>query len=395
MAVYKKPAAKRKIFWLNCFIIVVIALNLRAPITSIGPIIDVIREYYGLNSAIAGILTSLPLIAFGLVSFMVAYFAPIRALMVGILLIVCGEILRSFGGAIGLYVGMALLGSGIAIANVLLPSFVKEKFPRQIPQIMGVYNLVLNVSAISGIALALPLLSFLSLEQSLAFWLLFACVAFVAYFPYIRNGRIWRIKTQSIKTISLATHPTSWKLTLFMGLQSFMAYSAFTWLAAIVAEKGYGMEFGAHILLISQLVAAPFGLLGPLWLGRMRNAYKQPYMATLCLCYVLAYSILFVSDTKIAIYCSAVLVGIPMGGVFGIALLFIPLKSNNALIATKLSSMMQGFGYLIAACAPFIIGFLHDYFGRFDEAIALLILSGCAVSIVGLLAYRAKIIGAI
>lgn len=122
---------QKKIFWLNFFIVVIVAFNLRAPITAIGPIIDVIKDAYGLNSTFAGVLTSLPLIAFGSISFIVGYFSPIRAIIVGIFLIFIGEILRSYTGIYGLFLGMLGIGCGIAIANVLLPSFIKEKFPKK------------------------------------------------------------------------------------------------------------------------------------------------------------------------------------------------------------------------------------------------------------------------
>lgn len=65
---------RRKIFFINLLPIVLIALNLRAPIASIAPVVDSVREYYALNAALAGLLTSLPLLAFGLVSFVVSYF---------------------------------------------------------------------------------------------------------------------------------------------------------------------------------------------------------------------------------------------------------------------------------------------------------------------------------
>lgn len=62
-------ASFKKIFWINVIIVIIVAFNLRAPITAVGPIIDIIKDKYYLNSTVAGILTSLPLIAFGGISF--------------------------------------------------------------------------------------------------------------------------------------------------------------------------------------------------------------------------------------------------------------------------------------------------------------------------------------
>lgn len=218
---------QKKIFWLNFFIVVIVAFNLRAPITAIGPMIDVIKDAYGLNSTFAGVLTSLPLIVFGSISFIVGYFSPIRAIIAGIFLIFIGEILRSYIGIYGLFLGMLGIGCGIAIANVLLPSFIKEKFPKKMASIMGVYSLILSISSIAGIALATPLLSVLDLAGAMVFWAIFSFVALMVYYPQAKNGRFFRAKKKSSKKINLFTNATTWKITLFMGFQSFLAYSLF------------------------------------------------------------------------------------------------------------------------------------------------------------------------
>lgn len=384
--------ASEKIFWLNVVFLVALTLNLRAPITSLGPIIEPIKNAYNINSALGGLLTSLPLIAFGSVSFLVAYFSPMRAIVVGIVLIIVGEVYRSFGGSAGLFVGMALLGSGIAIANVLLPSFVKEKFPHKIAPMMGIYSLVLNLSGIFGILLALPLLSLLGLRYSLLVWLPFALLAFIVYIPQIRNGRLLRQVKKPKNTINVFSQPSAWKITAFMGAQSFVAYSMFAWLALIVSEMGYGSEFGANILLLAQAIAVPIGFVGPVILGKLRNAYRAVYMACLCGLYVVGFACLIYLDSRVSVAIGAICIGIPMGGVFAIALLFISTKSANSLIAGKLSAMAQGFGYLIASTAPFIIGLLHDYFEDFTQALYLLLFVGVVVSVLGLIAYRAKVI---
>lgn len=381
-----------KIFWLNVVFLIALTLNLRAPIASLGPIIESIKSAYNINSALGGLLTSLPLIAFGSVSFLVAYFSPMRAIVVGIVLIIVGEIYRSFGGSVGLFVGMALLGSGIAIANVLLPSFVKEKFPHKITFMMGVYSLVLNLSGIFGILFALPLLAFLGLQYSLIFWLPFALLAFIVYIPQMRNGRLLRIIKKPKNHINIFTQVSAWKITAFMGAQSFIAYAMFAWLALIVTEMGYGSKFGANILLLAQAVAVPIGFVGPVILGKLRNMYRSAYMACLCGLYVVGFACLLWVDSKVGVIFGAICIGIPMGGVFAIALLFISTKSANSLIASKLSAMAQGFGYLIASTSPFIVGLLHDYFESFTQGLFLLLCMGVVVSILGLIAYRAKVI---
>ncbi|EAI6101512.1 MFS transporter [Campylobacter jejuni] len=383
---------QKKIFWLNFFIVVIVAFNLRAPITAIGPMIDVIKDAYDLNSTFAGVLTSLPLIAFGSISFIVGYFSPIRAIIVGIFLIFIGEILRSYTGIYGLFLGMLGIGCGIAIANVLLPSFIKEKFPKKIASMMGVYSLILSISSIVGVALAIPLLSVFDLAGAMVFWAVFSFVALVVYYPQAKNGRFFRAKKKSSKKINLFTNATTWKITLFMGFQSFLAYSLFFWYVQIVVEKGFDKEFATNMVLFAQLVAAPVSLFGPLLLGKLRQNLHTFYIASLCSMYVIAFVMLFTFDSKISIIISAFIMGFPWGGVFGIALLFIAQKSSSTQVAARLSALAQGFGYLIAAQGQWIIGFLHDKFENFSLAILMLIFVGILVNIFGYLSYKSQVI---
>lgn len=385
-------SVQKKIFWINFFIVIIIAFNLRAPITAMGAMMDNLGQYYQLNSTLTGLLTSLPLIAFGSISFIVGYFSPLRAIVSALILILVGELIRSYAGISGLFWGMFLLGCGIAIANVVLPSFIKDKFPNKISSLMGVYSLVLSISSIVGIALANPLLKFLSIPEAMAFWSIFALIAIIVSYPQIRNGRIKRTPKKSHHKIKLIRNKTAWKITLFMGTQSFLAYSLFFWYMQFVVEKGFEKSLATDAILMAQLVALPVSLFGPLLLGKLPQKFHTCYIASLCGLYVVSLAILYFFDTRFMIFLGAFLMGLPWGGVFGIALLFIAQKSKNSKIAARLSSFAQGFGYLIAAQAPWIIGLLHDIFKNFNSGILLLIFVGIFVNIFGYLSYKAKIV---
>ncbi|PZT48550.1 MFS transporter [Helicobacter valdiviensis] len=380
---------KDKIFWLNFLIVVSIAFNLRAPITSIGPMIEGLKLHFDLSSAQAGFLNTLPLLAFGSISFVVAYFSLIRAMGVCLLLLLIGELLRPFG-VYGLYIGALLIGVGISIANVLLPIFIKSKFPHKTSQMMGVYSFLLSFSSIVGIALSLPLLRTFGISYALLFWFLFAFLALVIYSPYLKNGRFFRIKPKTQNNICIFKNITAWKITLFMGIQSFIAYALFTWYAQIIAQKGYGEDYGANIVLLAQCIGIPISLFAPILLGRLKESFRGVYILMLCSLYVIGFSLLLFFDSKIMLILSAIPIGIAWAGVFGIALLFISLKSSSVQVAAKLSSMAQGFGYLLASLSPFSIGFLYDCFSNFKLSIILLIIAGILVTIMAYLAYKSK-----
>lgn len=382
----------QKIFWINCLILVAVALNLRLPITMIGPLVEEIKTFYGIGSSMAGFLNAIPVICFGSIAFVVGFFSGRKAMLVALILMIVGILMRSYGGIYGLFAGMAILGGGIAVANVLLPSFVKEKFPHKVTSMMSLYSLVLNISTIFGIFIALPLFAKIGLQHTLGFCAIFSVIAIFLYIPQIKNHRISRHAQKIPLKKNLFINPSAWKITLFMGLQSTMACSTFAWYASIIASLGYSQHYGSQMLLFSQIIAAPVALFGPLFYGYLRDKWRIYYMAILCGLYVIGYGILLFSGSKIALYISAIALGIPMGGVFGIALLFISIKSQNTQIAAKLSSMAQGFGYIIASMGPFLVGMCNDFFGEFWEGIILLLCVAVALNIMGILAYKSKMI---
>nr|WP_253254857.1 MFS transporter [Campylobacter sp. P255] len=275
-----------------------------------------IQEYYQINSTLAGMLTTLPLIAFGLISFFVAYFSQIKALFFALLLIVFGEALRSYGANIGLFLGVFFIGGGIAIANVLLPSFVKEKFPKNTYKIMGLYGSIIGLSSIAGVALSLPLLKIFDVPQAMFIWVILALMALFFYLPHLKNKRLLRAKRKNINRFNIFLNKTAWKVTVVMGLQSFLSYSLFAWLSVMISEKGFGIDFGSNVLLLSQIIGMPVAFLLPLVLGRLRNRAKSIVIVTLGFLYVLSFMMIFVCHTKAMLFLAAIFLGFASSGVF-------------------------------------------------------------------------------
>src|SRR5690625_2028375 len=108
-------------------------MNLRPAITSVGPLIGIIRDSMSFSNWNVAFLTSLPLIAFMLVSplapKLAARLTNERTLALGFLILIAGIALRSVPIISYLFLGTGLIGCGIAICNVLLPSIIQAKFP--------------------------------------------------------------------------------------------------------------------------------------------------------------------------------------------------------------------------------------------------------------------------
>lgn len=129
--------------------IIFIAFNLRPAITSVGPLISSIRSDMDLTNGMAGFLTTLPLLSFAVLSPIAPKLGQKlgneRTLWVGLVILLIGILLRSYGEAFTLFAGTALIGVGIAISNVLLPSLIKHKFPDKAGIMTSYYTTAMSI----------------------------------------------------------------------------------------------------------------------------------------------------------------------------------------------------------------------------------------------------------
>ncbi len=138
MAILKPSNQQKKLQISISTILFVIAIiffasTLRTPLTGVGPIISYIREGLGISNVLAGFLTTIPLLAFAVVS----PFAPRIARKIGmeytlfysVIFLTLGIVLRSLGTTSFLFTGTILIGVAIAFGNVLIPGFFKLKYP--------------------------------------------------------------------------------------------------------------------------------------------------------------------------------------------------------------------------------------------------------------------------
>ncbi|WP_199073451.1 MULTISPECIES: MFS transporter [unclassified Erwinia] len=166
--------------------IILLGATLRAPITSVGPLLGPLMMTFHLSAVSAGWLNALPLLAFGLL----APLAPLlarrvgleRALFIAVLLVASGTLIRSLGSQWALWLGTLLMPAGIALANVLLPALARRDFSRNPAAIIGLYVTVMSVTAslASGIANPLAALSG-SWQFALGIWSLPAILAAILW----------------------------------------------------------------------------------------------------------------------------------------------------------------------------------------------------------------------
>ena len=141
--------------------VMLIAANLRAPFTGVAPLMEAIQEALSLSASTAGLLITLPLLVFMLVSPLVPAlsrrFGIERTLFLALVAIAVGVLIRSIGGLYGLFGGTILIGAGIAAGNVLLPGVVKLRFPNHIALLTSSYVLAMGIMAAAWSAAVIPL----------------------------------------------------------------------------------------------------------------------------------------------------------------------------------------------------------------------------------------------
>ena len=221
--------------------IALLAANLRSALTVVPPLIGQIRTDTGVSNGVAGLLTALPLLAFGVLSPLAPQvarrFGTERALLASLLVLAAGVLLRSAGSVAALFLGTAVLGAAITVGNVLLPGLVKKKFPARTGLMTAGYTTVLGVSAALATGASFPIAhqTGLGWRGSLALWAIPALVAAVAWLPQIRGHRSADASARTPREVGgLWRSSLAWQVTLFMGLQALAYYVALAWLLEIL-----------------------------------------------------------------------------------------------------------------------------------------------------------------
>ncbi|WP_100403791.1 CynX/NimT family MFS transporter [Bacillus sp. FJAT-42315] len=375
--------------WLLLIGIVLLGANLRAPLTSVGPLVASIRDSLHLSNTSAGALTAVPLLAFAFLS----PFAPKlsqrfgleRTLFASLLLLTFGIAIRSTGGMTTLFTGTILLGLAISVSNVLLPSLIKRDFAKNIGVMTGIYAVSMNLCGAIATGVSVPLSSLLGLgwRGALGCWGVLSLLAIFFWIPQLkqRSKVTTNAQTTSEKSINLWRSHLAWQVTFFMGLQSLIFYTVITWLPEILKEQGLHANEAGWMLSIMQFALLPFTFIVPIWAGRLQSQ---------CLLVALTAG-LFLSGLSGILYGSTqltllwvILIGIGGGFAFSLAMMFFSLRTQSTQEAAELSGMAQSLGYLLAATGPVLFGWLHDITHSWTIPLLMLIVISIFIFIFGM-----------
>jgi len=375
--------------------LLLIAANLRAPITGVAPLLEPIRSAFSLSPAQAGLLTTLPLLAFAAVSPFAAGFARRwgleRVLFTALILIAAGVALRSAGTLGCLYLGTGIIGAGIAVGNVLLPGLIKRDFAAsRVATVTGTCAVTMGAAAAIASGGAVPLAGHIGWPAALAAVIVFPLIAMLLWSAQLGArtapaadaavppppGRIWH-------------SALAWQVTLFMGINSTLYYVMVAWLPAILAAKGFTPAAAGSLHGVMQLSAALPGLvLGPI-IARLKDqkligAAAGALMAVALLGFLLL-------PTWATLW--AFFLGVSSGGGLTLALIFMSLRASHVHQAAALSGMAQSIGYLLAATGPILAGKARDLTGDWRALLLVGVVLAGVMAVFGALAGRDRQIG--
>ena len=360
--------------------LILIGLNLRIGVASVGPVLGDILGDLHLSATVGSLLTTIPVFAFGAFAFLTPgltrRFGVHRVLGLVMIILAAGIALRLQPSLLALFSGTVLVGAAIAVGNVLLPTAIKSDFAHRVGLMMGLYSTALFLGASAASGLTVPLLPIVggSWRWALGIWAVPAVLAALLWIPQMRRrpGRLAGTvaghdgaadaasEAGEPPFRSILTDPIAWAVTGFMGLQSMSYYAALTWVPSILQDSGMPADEAGWMLSFSAFPAIITCLFAPAAAQRLRPRWLG--VAAAFVLTAAGFAGLLVAPTGGA-YVWMTLLGLGQGATISLSLSYIVWRSPDAHHTGHVSTMAQGFGYLFAGLGPIGIGWLHTVTG--------------------------------
>ena len=375
--------------------IMVLAINLRAAITSLPPVFPELSAALRLSNGSITVLAAVPVICFGLFSGLGGplsrRFGEERVLLAALLLLAAGLLLRGALPGSMLFPGTVLAGGAIALMNVLLPSLVKRRNPEHAGLLIGAYLLMLGAGAVVGSLIAVPVFKAAGngpgwpVSLTLGLWVVPAVAAATAWLPQARY-RTTPERVPRPAGAGVHRHALAWQVGMFMGLQSLSYYATLSWLPTLFRDRGVSAAAAGGLLALMNLGNAVTAMAAPAIAHRVRDQRVIIGVTVLAM----AAGLLGSQYAPIGSAAAwALLLGFGQGASLGLAIFFTMARAPDPVTAASLSGFAQSAGYLVAAAGPLAVGFLHTATGGWTVPVLALVGALCLQLWAGLLAGRA------
>ncbi|MEQ3553323.1 MFS transporter [Pseudonocardia nematodicida] len=371
--------------------ILLLALNLRGPIVAVSAVTEQVRADLGVDAATVGLLTSLPVLCFGLATPLASVWLDRlglgRGVLVALAVLAAGVLLRSAGGFGVALAGTLLIGAAVTVGNVAVPVIVGRDLPERAGPVLGMYTAALNVGSMITLSATVPLAGATDWRLALAAWSGFVLVTGVVWW--------WATRTLPGTARTDGTHgpspagtwwrrPVTWGLTIAFAGQAFSYYGVTAWLPTLLADR-LGMTAvaagaGASVFQI----AAIGGALGVPLLLRWCRTEWVPVAVVAAAWTPLPLGLLLAPEWW-AVWC--VLSGAAQGGGLTVIFTLVVRRARDLTENRRMSALVQGGGYAVASAGPFVLGAAYGATGGWTApllvvlgAIGVLLVAGVAAA---------------
>lgn len=376
------------------------ALNMRAAVTALPPLIGRITPDLGLDSGAVGVLVMLPTAMFAVSAFaapqLLRRLGLPGLLIAAMVLTALGQISRVLGPSTATLFGGSLLALfAIGVTNAVAPLAVREYFPDKIRSMSMTYMLFMQAGMMLPPLLVEPVATAAgSWQLSLASWSLFAVAATLPWIPLALAARKNPLPNASISpnpdTTPTPTLIPMWRSPIGLGLfamfgfTSFSTYCLIGFIPQIFTDAGASPEFGGMMLSYWAMLGGIIAVLGPWLVDRFRDPFGV--LAIFLFLYCAGTAGMLLSPMSLP------WLWVTMSGLgpiaFPMALTLVNYRARTAVGARSLSALCQGAGYTVACAGPVAFGALYGATGNWVAPLGIFIAATAVVAVGGFFATR-------
>ncbi|SHE49634.1 MFS transporter, CP family, cyanate transporter [Seinonella peptonophila] len=373
---------KKSQFSLFIIALILTGFNLRIALTSLPPLVGDIERWTGLGAIGAGLLTTLPVLAMGIVAPIVPgltnRFGRENTIIWSLGMLTLGIGGRFWGDSLTvLYFSTTVAGCGIAVTGAVLPGLIREHFASRAGMMTGLYAGAMALGATIAAGAAVPLRdTFDSWEKSLSVWALPAFVAFLFWIPLSRANK----KHQGQQSrISLPwRHPVAWLITGYVTIQSLLFFSQMAWLAPLYVANHFSEKEAGFLFSIYSIAGLVATVLIPTLSDRWKD--KRPIMIGSVCCALTGLSLLTFIPATLSWF-TVIILGFGQTASFSLGLVLLVAFAPQPRIAGQLTAMAFLVAYIVAAIGPIALGALQEITNGYSVPFTLLLIIN-AVSLI-------------
>lgn len=381
--------------------VLVFALNLRTPITSLPPVMADVATGLGLDQTLTGLLVGIPALCFSVVapaaSALIARVGPYAAVTVALVGVIAGTLIRSAGtgtpGVVAAFAGTVVLGAAITVGNVVVPVIIARDFRSRTALATGLYSSMMNLGSVFATSLTAPFAALLGWQGAVASWALVAVVALVVWLVTTRRMRHTQASRMAPASDTpeglgvraeqpaetwggVLRRPITWVLTVAFAGQSFSYFAITGWLPELLRDLlDVSVTTAGNAAAPFQGLAIAGSVLVPLVLAA-RVPMRAAAVAMGLLWVSLPAGLLLAPEWWL-VWVS--LAGIAQGGNFVVIFTIVAQRCRTVAQTRRTVATVQAFGYAVAATAPAVIGAVHAASGGWTAA--LLVMAGSTLAL--------------